>query len=274
MDELDILLSTGAPFNIDDLLAQPIAGSPFGFPVVGGGGDILVGDADLDGLLGLTNVGGGDILVETGFDGLLDDPMMNISGDFPEPTVGAPMSAAQRRALALRQQQARKVAAQRAAQQRAAQQKAALARAAFAKGQQQAAAMARAAQPQQYGVRAMVTPDSDSKYGVQPLPLDSVTDILPGAIQAIRVQPQKRCKPKRLVVANPEWWRIRNVLVGNKPQFIAQGSLPGILFTQDATDVTFIGDTAQIGQDVIVEVQNQTGANHRFEAGLMCHFVD
>lgn len=272
--------TTGA--SLEELLSEPIVagqvpivGSEFGYPVVGGGGDILVGadllGADMDGDMlaeiataGYPDmaVGGGDILVDTGYDPL-DELGIATGGDI---LVGAPMSraqqirrarllAARRRQMAMMQQQARarQVQAQRV-------------------GQMQGIAAAR--RQQQFGARAIVTPDSDSKYELQPLPVDSETDINPNDVRIIRVRPQKKCKPKRMVLQDPEFWRVRRVSVGVKPQFIASGSLPGIMFAHDTTGVEFVGDTAQPGQDVEVEVQNRTGAPHRLEGAIQCHAVD
>lgn len=239
MDPWEIL-STGAPFDIDAILATS------GIPVIGGG-DILVGadDDEVAAMLGLSTSGGGDILTGA------DDEMMALLTGAPL-AIGAPARSAKlKKAINVKLAQAWKAGAQRGA-----------------------AAAQQAKQQQKFGQQAVVTPDSDSKYSKQPIGFDSETDILPGASRYITKKPQKRSKPFRLVLQDPEFWRVKNVLVGNKPQFVSAGAIPGIAFSHDTVGVELIGDTCQIGQDLIIEVENRTGANHRFEAVLICHCVD
>lgn len=242
MDPWEIL-NTGAPFDIESLLGSPTSGGP----LFVGGGDILVGaDTDLATLLGITTSGGGDIL--TGAIGGELEELMTGAGR-PNPQVAklrAMLAAAAKRGQALGMRQGAAAMQQR----------------------QQAAA-----QPN-LGVRATVTPETDARYALQPIGFDSETDILPGGSRLVKQQPQKRAKPKRITIFEPEFWRIKGVYVGNKPQFLAQGSVPGIAFAADAVAVELVGDTCQIGQDLIIDVENRTGANHRFEGVIFCHSVD
>ncbi|TXH50454.1 MAG: hypothetical protein E6Q97_20490 [Desulfurellales bacterium] len=244
MDPWDIL-NTGAPIDIDNLLNSPMVS---GLPVVGGG-DILVSsgaDPDLAALLGVATSGGGDILTGAAMNEI--DQLLETSGI----ATGA-LNARQKMKIALQ------LAARKGQQ----------------LGQKQGAAAAqRIAAPQRFGVQAMVTDEKDSKYSLQPIGFDSETDILPGQSRLIKQQPQKRAKPKRLVIDEPQFWRVKGIYVGNKPQFLAQGSIPGIMFAYDAVGVELIGDTCQIGQDLIVDVENRSGANHRFEGALQCHAID
>lgn len=124
------------------------------------------------------------------------------------------------------------------------------------------------------GTPARVVSEGVEKYRKIPLGINSDTPILAGATRNVTTRPQMRAKIMRLIIENPEWWRVLDIKVGNKSQLISAGALPGIMFSADAQDVNLVGDTASTSQDVIVVVENKTGADHRFEAGFICHTVD
>lgn len=226
------------------------------------GEDILVGapsfgDADLAMLSnvvagGPLAIGGEDILVGA-----------NLGYDYVDPSILTGAARPTQAQMALIQQN-RALQAKLAGLARGIQQ-------ARANSLQGAAAQA-AARP--VGTPARVVSEAVEKYRKIPLGINSETPILAGATRNVTTRPQMRAKIKRLVIENPEWWRILDIKVGNKSQLIAAGALPGVMFSADAIDVELIGDTASTSQDVIVVVENKTGADHRFEGGFICHTVD
>ncbi|MDI3285161.1 hypothetical protein [Polyangium sp. 15x6] len=247
-------------------------------PVSTAGPEIFVGapvvDPDIAALTNLVQtsgwgnvaVGGPDILVGAPYGAPYFDESVIFTGAPVPRQLRFPMRANPQQQLAAQQAQQQQLAAQQA-QTRALQQQNAALKAQLARAQQ-----APATRP--VGTPARVEEVGREKYRKIPLPISSNGDVLANQTMLVTARPQMMAKPYRLVIENSQWWRIRDVKVGNKSQFIAAGTLPGVLFSPDAMDVTLVGDTAQVSQDIIIEVENKTGADHKFEGALICHVVD
>lgn len=259
-------------------------------------GDIVIGDAALDEMLAPITAGE-DILVGAPF----ADPdlaalanLTNTSGDFAvggweQPVVGAEdilvgwenwdpsvLTGAPARRMTPQQQMAALAQQNKALQQRMQQMQAASAKALAAAKQQgaQAVAAARQAAARPVGTPARVVREGQEKLRRIQLPINSDTNILAGQSRNVTTRPQVRAKPYKLTISNGDWWRILDLKIGNKSQFAASGALPGEVFAANATDGTLICDTAAISQDVILTVENRTGADHRFEGAFLCYVVD
>lgn len=97
------------------------------------------------------------------------------------------------------------------------------------------------------------------------------TDIAAAATELIPSTPQNLFRPERLVIPSDIAFDagIRDVKVGNQSQFVETSEVPGSLFSEVAinTGVTF--DTAEIGNQISVDVRNKSAALFEFTAGLV-----
>lgn len=106
---------------------------------------------------------------------------------------------------------------------------------------------------------------------VFPLGFESSTTILAGASATITSRPQVIFKGQRLVVPSDVagTFVLDDVKVGKDSQFVAEGSIPARVLQENAVDVAFELDTAQISQDISISVTNIGGAPAVFRAALI-----
>jgi hypothetical protein len=92
-----------------------------------------------------------------------------------------------------------------------------------------------------------------------------------GASVTIVSRPQVLFKGMRLVVPSDVAgdFSIDDVKVGKNSQFVAEGAIPARILQENAVDVGFELDTAQISQDVTLSVTNISGVARVFRAGLI-----
>lgn len=106
---------------------------------------------------------------------------------------------------------------------------------------------------------------------VFPLGFESAASILAGASATITSRPQVIFKGQRLVVPSDVAgsFVLDDVKVGKDSQFVAEGSIPARVLQENAVDVAFELDTAQISQDISISVTNIGGAPAVFRAALI-----
>ncbi|HRI71849.1 MAG TPA: hypothetical protein PK156_46770 [Polyangium sp.] len=256
---LDILTNTGAPMDINQLLANPF------LQTSGWNGNMAVGasiqDPDLAALQQLIAtsglaIGGMNMAIGGGPDiytGASIDPNWLALANM---NVGAPVNAAQAQA------------------QNAAQMRAGLATLMKQNQQlQQALAQKQAADTAKLGTKAALVDRDPDKYSYMLLPVNSNGTIAPFTTVVVQAEPQYHFKPKILKFPNGGFWLIGDVKVGARSQFAGSGTVPGEMFGETATDVHLIGDTATPGQKIYVTVTNNSGAARPFIAGLLGHVV-
>lgn len=97
------------------------------------------------------------------------------------------------------------------------------------------------------------------------------TEILTGATAAVPSAPQNLFRPERLVVPSDIAFDlgVADIKVGNQSQFVQSAEVPAALFSEVAinTGVTF--DTAEVGNQVSVNMRNKSLATVEFSAGLV-----
>jgi hypothetical protein len=103
-----------------------------------------------------------------------------------------------------------------------------------------------------------------------PLGFESSAPIAAGASVTITARPQTLFKGQRLVLPSDIAgdFVIDDLKVGKDSQFVAEGSIPGRVLQENATNVDFDLDTAQISQDISISVTNIGGAPRTFRAAL------
>lgn len=99
---------------------------------------------------------------------------------------------------------------------------------------------------------------------------DSVTTIAAGATSSVIKQPQQVFRPERVTIpdAVADSWLVNDIKVGNVSQFLADGAVPGANFSTKAFGVRMRMDTAQISQQLIINVTNVSGGALRFNAAM------
>jgi len=96
------------------------------------------------------------------------------------------------------------------------------------------------------------------------------TAIAAAATANIIVQPQVTFKPTRLVIPSDIAGAIQlnDVKIGQASQLPSSNPLPGRMFTEFAVDSCINFDTAQVSQQISLNVTNTSGASVTFTAGL------
>lgn len=104
-----------------------------------------------------------------------------------------------------------------------------------------------------------------------PLGFESAAAIAPGAAATITSRPQIPFRAQRLVVPSDiaGSFSILDLRVGKNSQFTSAGAVPGRTFQENAVAVGLRCDTAQISQDVTLQVQNIGGAPQTFRAAVI-----
>lgn len=97
------------------------------------------------------------------------------------------------------------------------------------------------------------------------------TTVSSGDTETIPTTPQNLFRPERLVIPSDIAFDIgvTDVKVGNQSQFVETSEVPGTLFSEVAinTGVTF--DTAEIGNQISVQVRNKSLSDVEFVAGFV-----
>ncbi len=103
------------------------------------------------------------------------------------------------------------------------------------------------------------------------LGLDSVTTIAAAATVNVTSRPQVTFRPDRLVIAATvaASFLINSFFIGRNNQSIGNVAVPAEAFTQGAFGVRLKLDTAQISQDVVLNVTNTSAGALRFNAVLI-----
>jgi hypothetical protein len=117
---------------------------------------------------------------------------------------------------------------------------------------------------------SIVRPDPPTNSRRFPLGFESTAPIAAGASATITARPQVLFKGQRLVIPSDIAgnFTIDDLKVGKDSQFVADGSIPGRVLQENATMVEFDLDTAQISQDITLNVTNIGGAPATFRAAL------
>lgn len=97
------------------------------------------------------------------------------------------------------------------------------------------------------------------------------TDVEAATSAAIPAAPQNLFRPERLVIPSDIAFDagVRDIKVGNQSQLVQSVEVPGALFSEVAinTGVTF--DTAEVGNQISVDVRNKSANDFEFSAGLV-----
>jgi hypothetical protein len=97
------------------------------------------------------------------------------------------------------------------------------------------------------------------------------TTITSGDTETIPTTPQNLFRPERLVIPSDIAFDVgvTDVKVGNQSQFVETSEVPGSLFSEVAinTGVTF--DTAEIGNQISVQIRNKSLSDVEFVAGFV-----
>ena len=95
------------------------------------------------------------------------------------------------------------------------------------------------------------------------------TDILGTTAALIPAAPQNLFRPERLVIPSDIAFDfgVRDVKVGNQSQFVQSVEVPGALFTEVSIDTNVAFDTAEVGNQISVDVRNKTAGTINFSAG-------
>lgn len=97
------------------------------------------------------------------------------------------------------------------------------------------------------------------------------TSVASATAAAIPSAPQNLFRPERLVIPSDIAFDfgVRDIKVGNQSQLVQSVEVPAALFSEVAinTGVTF--DTAEVGNQVSVDVRNKSGGTLEFSAGLV-----
>jgi hypothetical protein len=103
-----------------------------------------------------------------------------------------------------------------------------------------------------------------------PLGFESNGTVANAATVNITSRPQVLFKGQRLVIPSDIAgdFTLDDLKVGKDSQFVAEGSIPGRVLQENATQVEFDLDTAQISQDITLIVTNIGGAPRTFRAAL------
>ncbi len=97
------------------------------------------------------------------------------------------------------------------------------------------------------------------------------TDILATTAALIPAAPQNLFRPERLIIPSDIAFDfgIRDVKVGNQSQLVQSVEIPGALFTEVSVDTHVTFDTAEVGNQISVDVRNKTAGTINFSAGAI-----
>lgn len=95
--------------------------------------------------------------------------------------------------------------------------------------------------------------------------------ILPGLSAQVISQPQIVFRPERIVIPSDiaGQFQLDQVIVGKNNQFVASQPIPGRVFAENGVGVRLQMDTAQISQNIVMQVTNIGGAAATFRAAII-----
>lgn len=104
----------------------------------------------------------------------------------------------------------------------------------------------------------------------QPLPIPP-TSFTAGQQQDIELRPQRLFRSERLVVSSviAPYFRVLDVKIGQETQFVASGALPATIFSEVAVGVRLKGDTANLGNTIVVSLQNIDTNTRTFSGAII-----
>lgn len=104
----------------------------------------------------------------------------------------------------------------------------------------------------------------------QPLPIPP-TDFTSGQQQDIELRPQRLFRTERLVISSviAPFFRVLDVKIGQETQFVASGALPATIFSEVAVGVRLKGDTANLGNTIVVSLQNIDAQTRTFSGAII-----
>jgi hypothetical protein len=123
----------------------------------------------------------------------------------------------------------------------------------------------------------VVTQTRPTKAREFPLGFDSgITPIPAGGTASITSRPQVPFRGERLIVPSDiaGSFTITDLRVGKNSQFSSSGAVPARTFQENAVGIRLQLDTAQISQDITINVQNIGGAPQTFRASLIGSALD
>jgi hypothetical protein len=126
-------------------------------------------------------------------------------------------------------------------------------------------------QPVPMGRRKQLRGPQNYLWRRQSLGVTSAAPVAAGAPAQIISRPQRDFKSKRLVCSSDIafFFDITDFKVGQDSQNVASGTLPASMFTEDAVSVFLDWDTANVGNEITLFVQNIDVADHPFRAGIV-----
>jgi hypothetical protein len=103
------------------------------------------------------------------------------------------------------------------------------------------------------------------------LGFDSVSTIAAAATTNVTSRPQLTFRPDRFVVAGSiaASFLVNDLKIGKNSQFLAGVAVPGEAFGQQAVGVRLKLDTAQVSQDIVINVTNTSAGALRFNAVMI-----
>ncbi len=95
------------------------------------------------------------------------------------------------------------------------------------------------------------------------------TDITGATAALIPAAPQNLFRPERLVIPSDIAFDfgVRDIKIGNQSQLVQSVEIPAALFTEVAIDTNVAFDTAEVGNQISVDVRNKTAGTINFSAG-------
>lgn len=99
---------------------------------------------------------------------------------------------------------------------------------------------------------------------------NGLTTVAAGGAGVLQNSPQRLFKPTRLIIPSDVagLFAVTGIFIGVKAQLVANGSIPARLFSEQSFDSGFEGDTAQVSQQVTVNVTNNSLGASPIAAGM------
>jgi len=117
---------------------------------------------------------------------------------------------------------------------------------------------------------AATRPKERNNVFEQPLPIPR-TSVGAGLSADIELRPQRLFRSERLVVPSTiaAFFDITDVKIGQQTQFVASGALPATIFSEVGVGVRLKGDTANLGNTIVVSVTNNDVATQVFGGAII-----
>ena len=104
----------------------------------------------------------------------------------------------------------------------------------------------------------------------QPLPIPP-TVFAANQQQDIELRPQRLFRTERLVISSliAPFFSVLDVKIGQETQFVASGALPATIFSEVAVGVRLKGDTANLGNTIVVSLLNNDAVQQTFSGAII-----